>query len=174
MIGLILAIVGGVDASDAKTESDLNDALTLTKAGVGLFIAGFVILTLATARVFFAISSAEPGERRLIPAIAGALPFLLVRVIYSAIGAFGHNAKFNAATGSSVTFLVMVILMELAVVIIYEGVGITLRTIPKEERGKVGDYMEMPSRGGLVGKLVSGRRYEPRRTAPATERRYGA
>ena len=153
MIGLILAIVGGVNASDAKTEDDLHQARTLTQAGVGLFIGGFAVLTLATVRVLFAANSAEAGERRLVPAIAAALPFLLVRVIYAGVGAFGHNAKFNASTGSDVIFLVMVVLMELAVVIIFEGVGITLRAIPKEERGKVGDYMEMPARGGLIGKI---------------------
>lgn len=151
MIALILAIVGGVNASQAKTESSLQNAQTLTQAAVGLFIAGFVILAIATVRVFFAISSAEPGERRLIPALGVALPFLLVRVVYAGIGAFGDDARFNAATGSDVIFLVMVVLMELAVVGIFEGVGLTLRAIPKAERGKMGDYMEMPARGGLVG-----------------------
>ena len=174
MIGLILAIVGGVNAGEAKTADDLDDARTLTQAAVGLFIAGFVILTLSTARVFFAISSAEEGERRLIPALAVALPFLLVRVIYSGIGAYGSNTKFNATTGSSAIFLVMVVLMELVVVVIFEGVGLTLRAIPREERGKVGDYMEMSVTGGLVGKLVGGRRYEPTRGAPVVETRYGA
>ncbi|OBT66830.1 hypothetical protein VE03_04057 [Pseudogymnoascus sp. 23342-1-I1] len=174
MIALILAIVGGINASDAKTQSALKDAQTLTQAAVGLFIAGFVILAIATARVLFAISNAEPGERRLIPAIGAALPFLLVRVVYAAVGAFGEDAKFNAATGNTAIFLVMVLLMELAVVVIFESVGLTLRAIPKAERGKVGDYMEMPARGGLVGQFVSGRRYEPTRTAPVVETRYGA
>lgn len=170
MIGLILAIVGGVNTSDAKTQNDLDDARTLTQAGVGLFIAGFAILALATVRVLFSISSAEQGERRLIPALAAVLPFLLVRVIYSGIGAFGDNAKFSAATGSDAIFLVMVILMELAVVLIFEGVGITLRAIPKEERVRAGDYVELPVRGGLIGKLAA-MRFEPERRAPRGERR---
>ncbi|KFY83732.1 hypothetical protein V500_09944 [Pseudogymnoascus sp. VKM F-4518 (FW-2643)] len=174
MIALILAIVGGVNASQAKTEGDLHSAQTLTQAAVGLFIAGFVILTIATVRVFFAISSAEPGERRLIPALAAALPFLLVRVVYAGVGAFGDDARFNAATGSSVIFLIMVVLMELAVVGIFEGVGLMLKAIPKAEKGKIGDYMEMPARGGLVGKWASGGRYEPTRSAPVVETRYGA
>ncbi|ELR05241.1 hypothetical protein VC83_05635 [Pseudogymnoascus destructans] len=174
MIGLILAIVGAVNLSDAKTDDDVHQARTLVQAAAGLFIAGYVILCLATARVFFAISSAEAGERRLIPALTAALPFLLVRVVYAGVGAFGDNAKFNAVTGSDVVFLVMVVLMELAVVCIFEGVGITLRAIPEEDRGKVWDYMEMPVTGGLVGKLVGGRRHESRRGEPVAERRYGA
>lgn len=186
MIGLILSINGGVNASDAKTEKELNEAHPLTEAGAGLFIAGFVILTLATVRVLFSISSAEPGERRLIPALAAVLPFMLVRVIYSSIGAFAHNVKFNAAMGNDVIFLVMVILMELAVVLIFEGVGLTLRAIPKEERGKAGDYVDMPVRRGLVGRLAARRyeperrapvgqeSYEPERVAPVGQRRYGA
>ncbi|OBT48967.1 hypothetical protein VE00_00669 [Pseudogymnoascus sp. WSF 3629] len=188
MIALILAIVGAVNLNDAKTDSDLHQAKTLVQAGVGLFIAGYVILCLATARVLFAISSAESGERRLIPALAAALPFLLIRVVYAGVGAFGNNAKFNAVTGSDAIFLVMVVLMELAVVLIFEGVGITLKAIPKEERGKVGDYMEMPLTGGLVGKLAGGRRHESRRQPrrhqsrrgesrrgePVAEGRYGA
>ncbi|KAL5347833.1 hypothetical protein ACLOAV_007243 [Pseudogymnoascus australis] len=174
MIGLILAIVGGVNANQAKTERSLKYTQTLTEAAVGLFIAGFVVLTIATGRVLFAISAAEPGERRLVPALAAALPFLLVRVVYAGVGAFGDDARFNAATGSDVIFLIMVVLMELVVVGIFEGVGLTLRAIPKEERGKMGDYMEMPARGGFVGNLASAGRYEPTRGTPMVERRYGA
>ncbi|KFY27481.1 hypothetical protein V493_03465 [Pseudogymnoascus sp. VKM F-4281 (FW-2241)] len=146
MVGLILAIVGGVKTSEAKTDRSLRHARTITKAAAGLFITGFAVLALATMRVFFAISAAEPGERRLIPALAAALPFLLVRVVYAGVGAFQNDARFNTATGSDAIFLVMVVLMELVVVGIFEGVGVTLRTIPKEERGKMGHYMEMPAR----------------------------
>ncbi|KFY78564.1 hypothetical protein V499_02308 [Pseudogymnoascus sp. VKM F-103] len=184
MIALILAIVGSINLTDAKTDGDVHDARTLVQAAVGLFIAGYVILCLATVRVLFSISSAEAGERRLIPALAAALPFLLIRVVYAGVGAFGNDAKFNAVTGSDAIFLVMVVLMELAVVIIFEGVGITLKAIPKEDRGKVGDYMEMPLTGGLVGKFVGGRRHESRRHGsrrgesrrgqPVAETRYGA
>lgn len=76
------------------------------------------------------IRSAEPGEKRLLLANAVALPFVLVRIIFSALGTFGNNPNFRAVGGTSAYpnyLLGMSVIMEVIVVIIFEAVGLTLQ-----------------------------------------------
>jgi hypothetical protein len=54
-------------------------------------------------------------------------PFILVRLLYSAITAFGHDSSFNVVTGSVTITLVMVALEEIAVVAIYTITGLSLK-----------------------------------------------
>jgi hypothetical protein len=67
------------------------------------------------------------SEGLLIAAVACSLPFILVRLLYSAITAFGHDSSFNVVTGSVTITLVMVALEEIAVVAIYTITGLSLK-----------------------------------------------
>jgi hypothetical protein len=80
LVGLILGIVGGIDAADAYVTSGRYQPGSLNKAGTALMIVAWVLLAIATALASFSISHAEHGERRLLMAIVLALPFLLVSV----------------------------------------------------------------------------------------------
>jgi hypothetical protein len=144
MVGLILCIVGGTDLS-----SEIGNAVsqassstggvsytmpTVSIAGVALIIAGFGCVILATIVTSLQIRSAEPGEKRLLLAVALAMPFVLVRIVFSALGTFGSNPNFKTYGGSphyATYFVAMAIAEEMAAVTIFEAVGLTLHEIPK-------------------------------------------
>lgn len=171
LVGLILGIVGGSD-----TGSNISDAQSKgvpfvytvpaeSLASVGLFIAGFVLLVLATVLLAIQIRHAEAGEKRLLLAVALALPFVLVRLIFAAFATFdSDNLNFRQFGGSSQYpdyLLGMAVVMEMVAVAIFETVGLLLRQIPKGERKPVGDSVPMGRFGGGRfggGRLVGGRR----------------
>jgi len=64
-------------------------------------------------------------------AIALAMPFILVRLIYSAVFTFSGNTKFSSTSGDESILLGMSVIMEAIAVVIFEAIGITLNKIPK-------------------------------------------
>lgn len=132
-VGIILSIVGGVDSGNDYQKTGRYVPQTLTKVGLGLFIASFVAILATTAILSSSISHAEPGEKRILLAVAVSLPLLLVRLIYSSVYNFGDVSNFSSLSGSVTILLCMALLEEIAIVLIYEGVGLTLRKIGKQD-----------------------------------------
>lgn len=66
-------------------------------------------------------------------AIVLALPFLLVRLVYSILSTFTHNRNFNLLDGSVTVLLCVALIEEFIVVIIFEGTGLTLKKVVREE-----------------------------------------
>lgn len=181
-VGLILGIVGGVSSSnDYVKNGEKIIPGTLSKAGLALFIASFVLIVLTTIILSFSVSHAEPGEKRLLLAVGLSLPFILVRLVYSSMSVFGSNPDFNTVTGNVTILLCMGVLMELAAILIYEAVGITLQKAVNVVPA-TGDGYEMengvrttkdPSVGyrvadtlgrkTIIGRLITGQRRENRR-----------
>jgi hypothetical protein len=133
LVGLILGIVGGVDAADDYVKSGRYQPGSLNKAGTALMIIAWVLLVIATALTSSSISHAEHGERRLLMAIVLALPFLLVRLIYSIFSTFTHEQSFNLLDGSVTVLLCVALIEEFIVVLIFEGTGLTLKKVVHEE-----------------------------------------
>ena len=118
------------------------------------------------------------GEGVLIAAVGCSLPFILVRLVYSALAAFAHNSSFNIVTGSVTVMLAMAVLEEIAVVAIYTITGLKLEVIPKNQQSENGvkNSTYRAGRGdfGLdklgvfsllaaaVGELTSTRKREPK------------
>jgi len=140
-VAFALAIVGAIKAADSDS-SDRSTGAILRKVG-GLMILGcflfmaFVHLLLWTFKDRFLTH-----HRTLLLGISSALPFLLIRCIYSVLSAFSPVAsfgsdvttslppvkhtslsKFNSFSGSWQIFLVMSLVMEYVVVLIYLAVG---------------------------------------------------
>ena len=130
-VGLILSIVGGVNAGTEYGKTGIYKPQTLSKVGLALFIAAFAILSMVTGTLLRSIQHAEAGEKRILVAVAASLPFLLVRLIYSILAVFANDKSFSSLSGSVTVLLCMALLEEIIVVIMYEGVGLTLR---KEKR----------------------------------------
>ena len=124
-VGLILGIVGGTQSSGSNT-SQISSG-TLNKVGLGLFLAAYVLIVLTTIILSFSISHAEPGEKRILLALALALPFILVRLINGILSVFGNDSDFNPLIGNVTILLCTSVLMEFAAVIIFEAVGLTLQ-----------------------------------------------
>jgi hypothetical protein len=135
VVGLILGIVGGIDASDSYISSGFKSytPTDLNKAGTALFIVSYVAIVILTVIMSFYVSHAEQGEKRLFMAVAISLPFILVRLVYSIISTFTKNKNFNLLNGSVTVVLCVALIEEFVVMAVYEGTGLTLKKVPKEE-----------------------------------------
>src|SRR5690242_2556017 len=95
IIGLILGIIG---ISTADTSHGYTPG-TLPKAAMGLFLAVYALVMLLTAWLLYNYSFAMlKYQKKLFLAIALSAPFLLVRMIYSALGDYTNNPKFSVAS----------------------------------------------------------------------------
>ncbi len=160
MVGLLLSIVGGINASSMLASTGVYTPQALSKAAMGLFIASYVLIVATTIILSFSVSHADHGEKRLLVAVALSLPFLLVRLIYGSISIFANTSDFNSLTGNVTIYLCMALIMELCVVVIYEAVGLTLRKIEKAPAGRAtvdGTYVQGPSQASRFGSTL-GRR----------------
>ena len=136
-MGIILSIIGGVDSGNDYSKTGRYVPQTLTKVGLGLFIASFVAILATTIILSKSISHAEPGEKRVLLAVAVSLPLLLVRLIYASIYDYKKNStKFSSLNGSVTILLCMALLEEIAILLVYEGVGLTLRKVRKQNVAK--------------------------------------
>jgi hypothetical protein len=133
VVGLILGIVGGVNASTSFQNTGTYQPGSLNKAGTSLFIVTYVGIVAATILISFSVSHAEKGEKRIIMAVAFSLPFLLVRLAYSIGSTFSYGKKFNLLTGNPTILLCVALLEEIIVVFAYEGTGLTLGKVVKIE-----------------------------------------
>ncbi|KAJ5832385.1 hypothetical protein N7474_000696 [Penicillium riverlandense] len=114
-LGLILGIVG-VSIMKDKGPFRANGEV---KAAMGIFIALFVVITLATGWLASQLGSAmSVWQKKLLLAIGLSWPFLLIRLIYSAMGDFSTDTRFTVlspkASNTNVTiYLCMSVLEEL-------------------------------------------------------------
>jgi hypothetical protein len=140
----ILCIVG---ATSANTIADFTKESTV-HIGVILYMVSFgllLILTLAAGATYLKI---RHGEKALILAVLSSLPFILVRLLYTLIACFAHNASnFNLVTGSVAINLVMAVIEEMVVVAIYTITGIKTPVVPKEQQAQ-GPANRMAYRAG--------------------------
>jgi hypothetical protein len=128
-IGLILGIVGGVNAASTVGQTFKYQPGSLNKAGTALFIVSWVAIVLATIFISFHVSHAEPGEKRILIAVAISLPFILIRLIYSCFSTFSTNKNFNLITGNVTVLLCVALIEEFIVVVLYEATGLTLHKV---------------------------------------------
>jgi len=157
LVGLILGIVGGSELGDRLKEAVAQGNLdyeipTESVAGLGLMIAGFGLLVVASAMTATQVGAAEPGEKRLLLAIGLAAPFVLVRLIFSAIATFGNNRDFRSVGGSGKypdLLIGMAVVMEMCAVAIFEAIGLTLQKVsrPPVASGRVEEGIPLGSRG---------------------------
>ncbi|KAK3380341.1 hypothetical protein B0T24DRAFT_190916 [Lasiosphaeria ovina] len=162
LVGLILGIVGGTKLGDAvskafdgQAQGQAPPAYSIpaeSKAGLGLLIAGYAILVGVTLAAAAHVGHVAAGERRLLLAVGLALPFLLVRIVFSAMATFGSDPNFRSFGGSPnyPHYLIgMAIVMEMATVAIIEAVGLTLQKASpayNAPAGRPADEVEMTGR----------------------------
>jgi len=129
-IALILCIVG---ATSANTPGEIY-AQTTVHIGIILFAVVLFALIILTIGAGLGWRTTHRGEGAIIAAVALALPFLTVRILYSLLAVFSHDAKFNAVTGSTTIDLFMAVLTEAVVVLIYLICGLKVMNIPESQQ----------------------------------------
>ena len=116
VIGLVLCILGGTDAK-----------ITFTKAGIVIFLIAYVGLIALVAVTVSDVGNAPRGENRLYWVIVAAIPFLGIRLSWSLIAVFGHDAKFSITGGDPWINFGMAVVEEWAIVFMYTITGLTLK-----------------------------------------------
>jgi len=135
MLGLVLGIVGGVDAGNNYVSTGAYTPGTLSKVSLAIFIVIFVLLVTYVVLTGVQVGHADAAETRLLFAIALSIPFILVRLVYSCISTIDNTPKFNLLTGSTTILLCMAVIMEIVVIVLYEAACLTLPVMPKAPRG---------------------------------------
>ena len=146
-LGLILSIVGG---TNSISSTGIYTTQTTSKVGVVLFIISYVALVLIAVLTTLNLSSADAGEKRLDFAVVLALPFILVRLAYSALAVFSHHHEFKLIGGSVAIQAIMSVLMEFIVVFIYLVVGVKTEASPVARQGPTSTSTR-PWKGQLAG-----------------------
>ncbi len=110
-IGLVLGIAGVSTANDNETTYHAHG---MVKASMGIFLAAFVIILLAYGWLYTKLRyNLRVFQKRLCLASALSYPFLLVRLIYSAISDYTTNPDFSVLDGNATIYLCMSVLEEI-------------------------------------------------------------
>lgn len=134
-VALILSIAGG---SSGNTNPDGTVTVpTTSKAGVALFIVAYCAICLVLLVSMPSIGHVPTLEKRIAIGVIVALPFILTRLIYSALVVFVHNHLFNVIDGSVAVFAAMAVVEEFIVVFIYLLLGFTLEQLQPEQQGEI-------------------------------------
>jgi hypothetical protein len=151
-IGLILSIAGGTSGT-TQPDGTIKVATT-SKVGIALYIVAYIGLIL----VYFASlgrSYVVPAKERSVPiAIMFALPFVLVRLIYSACSVFLHSHYFNVVTGSIPVMVAMAVVEEFVVVAIYVALGFFVDKLDSNQQGTISgrEWKNKNKKGGGGGR----------------------
>ena len=144
-LGLILCIVGGTSSTSS---SGVYQAQGTTKAGVAIYLVSFLALVVLAAVTMHKLSNAPSDDKRIVWAVILALPFILIRLIYSLTSVFSHNRHFNLVSGSVIIHVFMAVLEEMVVVLIYLVVGWMTDALTSANRGPIASR---PWKGNLGG-----------------------
>jgi len=115
-----LGTIGGVKSAPKNgVPPDPKKYETFTHASALVFLATWIVLSVAVALLLALNTGLRGGARRLVTALAVSLPFLLVRVAFSIITAFRVKAATKVGTQA-----VMGLLMEVTVVSVLTATGV--------------------------------------------------
>ena len=146
LVGLILAIVGGVKEATAD-DAARNSGKSLTKAAIVIFMIAFVIQSAITAYTFAKIRAIARGETVLAFAVAASIPFVFVRCIYSLLAVFSNNPSFGILSGDVFVRAFMSIFEEFVTVIFYLVAGLMVGKVADRE-AQAGHYQSKAKYSG--------------------------
>ncbi|KGO74913.1 hypothetical protein PITC_031510 [Penicillium italicum] len=124
LLGLILGIVGTDRAlEEANTTNDIH-LNKLTRAALALFLAGFTLMLVGYLALVQDVLR-HPAKRavlgteaRILVIVGLAAPFVLVRLLYSALGDFTGAKLWSSIDGNDTVYLIMDVLMEIIAITI--------------------------------------------------------
>ncbi|KAI9812795.1 MAG: hypothetical protein M1826_002761 [Phylliscum demangeonii] len=131
VIGIVVGIVAGID--DGNVHADPSTTNTRVQAAVVLVTAGFVALCGVTAYLVVKRRALFKSDLTLLWAVVLSIPLLLVRLVYSLVGAFSQDPAFELATGNAVLKAFMAVLEEFVVEVLYISVGLKALVIQSSD-----------------------------------------
>ena len=151
-LGPILGIVGGT--STAVQPDGKVQVATTSQVAIILYIvafAGIIVVLLAS----ITKRSVVPIQERRVPfAVFGALPFIAVRLVYSACVVFSNSYLFDSFTGDGVTRILMATPEEFIVVSIYISLGFLVNKLDDNTKGPIAgrEWKDNSIRGRLLNR----------------------
>ncbi|KAL2127062.1 hypothetical protein VTI74DRAFT_11390 [Chaetomium olivicolor] len=132
VLGAVLGIVGGSSGNDNP-----NSPSTESDVAVIFYLVTFAALVLILLVSAPSRSLVPEDERIIVPAVALALPFIAVRVLYSLLVVFVHSGAFAKIGGPIAVHLCMATAEEFVVVAIYLFLGFRLDRLDESEQGEI-------------------------------------
>ncbi|KAK3395050.1 hypothetical protein B0H63DRAFT_408350 [Podospora didyma] len=129
-VGAILAIVGGTNTKPAADGTIHPE--TTSQAGIAILIVAFAGIALLLGLSSKYIGVVPKLERLTASALALALPFTGLRLIYSALVTFLHDNTFSLLHGSLGARVGMAIVPEIIVIATYILLGFRLEKLPAD------------------------------------------
>ncbi|KAJ9388386.1 hypothetical protein DTO063F5_2717 [Paecilomyces variotii] len=124
-LAIVLLSAGGSEISSLQASSR-NTGLALLKAGAVLFLVTAVFLCFVSAAFLARTSRIRCEDRKLMSAVVGSLPFLVVRVLYSVLVEFNYDDQgsvFSPTAGDIWARVFMEALEEWVIVALYLVAG---------------------------------------------------
>ncbi|KZF21816.1 hypothetical protein L228DRAFT_269270 [Xylona heveae TC161] len=153
LVALILAITGGSEESSSPTSN--NGGRKFMKIAIIIFLVVYVIQSALTFLTLFKLRHVPQGERKLVYAVTGSIPFLAVRLLYSLIGAFESPTKltFNTVVGNVFVQAFMAVLEEFVIVAMYLAAGLLVAKLsnPRDGAGAGPETSEASSTSSAAG-----------------------
>ncbi|KAI9653441.1 MAG: hypothetical protein M1831_005989 [Alyxoria varia] len=134
LVAIILGIIRGVKVGKADSIQDASDSEGLSKAGSILTLLAFIAMCGDMIVAAFRRNLIKTGERRVLVAAMAAAPFVLIRTIYSLVGAFSPvDSAFGLVDPSVWARAFMAVAEEFIASTIIVVVGLFLRTLEKDQ-----------------------------------------
>jgi hypothetical protein len=118
-----LRIIGGLDMG-STTPSESQKGHRFTKIGIIIFLANYILLAILVVLTIKKMVLAHKEEKKIYFVIVTAIPLLRVRMLWSILATFSHNADFSITSGGKpwVNFS-MAVVEEFIIVCMYTVVG---------------------------------------------------
>lgn len=122
-IGLILGIAGVSSADDNESTYHAN---TIVKASMAIFLATFAVIPLMTIWLLLSLRyTLKVFQKKLFLAIGLSCPFLLVRLVYSAMSDYTDIPRFAVLRGDPTAYLCMDVLEEIIAMVLTMALGMS-------------------------------------------------
>lgn len=112
---------------------DANGGAQLARAGILIFLAVYVALTILAVSTMVRFQRIPKGEETIPIVVIAALPLLLVRIIFGILSLFYIKGVFSILYGNAFVYLAMVVLEELAIVVMFVGVGLAAPMVKQQQ-----------------------------------------
>lgn len=139
LVALVLTAYGGSQLYGQSSPSDYKNGENIARAGIIVLLVAFGLLVLIAVFSFSHLRQIRAGESVMLYAVVISVPFILIRLIYSALVYFDtHSKTFNLTGGSIWARAFMSVLEEWVTVILYISAGILAPKVDQTQEQSTG------------------------------------